>query len=236
MTPPAVPKPSAAALSPFGKNSQNAATLGKGTPISSESSKQGPSTPKGSKTPGKGGGSGNRSISLSSRSSPQPSRADSSSPLAGPSSSVFAPAVGPTHDASGLLSRDQETTYHRQFRVALQALLSAARKWEEIATFDGLKWAKEATDSWSDIYAARELSQSRDDPGPKVRSASKLSALKEEQKRIARSLDCKQAQNSRTGPGGLQETRIGAALQRIETAEDMLSGVIDKFVSIRANG
>lgn len=231
MAPPAVPKPSAAALSPFGKNSQNAATLGKGAPASTESSKQGPATPKGSKTPGKSG-SGSRSISLSSRSSPQPNRAGSNSPLAGPSSSVFTPSVGPSHDASGLLSREQETTYHRQFRLALQALLSAARNWEEISTFDGLKWAKEANDSWGDLHAAQELNKSHYSSGPRVRPAPQLSAQKDVKKRITLALDPRQAHDPRTGPGGLQETRIGAALQRIETAEVMLDGVIDRLVRI----
>ncbi|PWY99410.1 hypothetical protein BCV70DRAFT_200980 [Testicularia cyperi] len=203
-------KPSAAALSPFGKNSQNAATLGKGSPSEEKGPKKGPSTPKGSKT---AGGGGNRSISLSARSSPGPSsRAGSGNPMPGPSTSMF--------DPTGLLSRDQETTYHRQFRTALQTFMAAARTWEEVATFDGLKWAKEALDSWNDIYAAQELGKASK-PGSKSRSAL--------ERRRAQQLDPRQALDPITGPGGLRETRIADALQRIELAQDGLDVVMERL-------
>ena len=125
---PSTPK-AAHALSPFGKNSQNAATLlGKGQP----SKKQPPSN------------------SQSPRSSPGPkaAAAGGSSPYSQRIASLAAAAAPPE---SPLLPREAETTFHRKLRTLLQQYATQAETWEETATFDGLKWAKMAVDCWSDL-------------------------------------------------------------------------------------
>lgn len=244
-------RPSAAALSPFGRNSQNAALLAKanksGTPPPPSSSDnanstQAPSTPKGSKSKSAGlgiggSGSGNRSISLSSspRSSPGPSnRYTSQSTPGGSKVTSYPSGASPSmYDSTGLLSRDFETTYHRQCRTLLTAFAAAARMWEEIATFDGLKWAKEAVEGWEDVHAANQLGQrdagsTRPAKGP---ASTASASTRAQDKRRAIALDPKQAHDPVLGPGGLRESRIADAVARIEAAHDGLTAVLDRLVS-----
>ncbi|KAJ9479372.1 hypothetical protein PHBOTO_002838 [Pseudozyma hubeiensis] len=237
MPSPASNRPSAAALSPFGRNSQNAALLAKAnkagstppsSPASGSSIKQAPSTPKSAKAAAlgngsTGGGNNNRSISLSSRSSPQPSSRLTSPPTPGPSSTVS------MYDSTGLLSRDFETTYHRQCRTLLVAFVAAARMWEEIATFDGLKWAKEAVDGWEDVYAANKLGQRDANATRRARGPASSSVTRAQDKRKALALDSKQAHDPIVGPGGLRETRLADAVERIEAAHDGLTTVVDRL-------
>uniref|UniRef100_V5EQH1 Uncharacterized protein n=2 Tax=Kalmanozyma brasiliensis (strain GHG001) TaxID=1365824 RepID=V5EQH1_KALBG len=220
-------------MSPFGRNSQNAALLAKAnksaTPPpsspSSSSHKQPPSTPKGSKSSnlgnGSGNGSGNRSISLSSRSSPAPSNRQMSPATPGPSSSMY--------DATGLLSRDFETTYHRQCRTLLLAFVAAARMWEEMATFDGLKWAKEAVDGWEDVHAANKLGQREAGTTRQARGPASATASRAQDKRRALELDPRQAHDPILGPGGLRESRLADAVSRIEAAHDGLTTVMERL-------
>lgn len=135
------------------------------------------------------------------------------------------------YDSTGLLSRDFETTYHRQCRTLLLAFVSAARMWEEIATFDGLKWAKEAVEGWEDVHAANKLRQR--DAGSTRRAKGPLSgAISHSQdKRRAMALDPKQAHDPVFGPGGLKESRMADAVGRIEAAYEGLNVVIDRLVS-----
>ncbi|SPO23799.1 uncharacterized protein UTRI_03672_B [Ustilago trichophora] len=243
MPSPAPNRPSAAALSPFGRNSQNAALLAKanksGTPpppSPSSSNKQPPSTPKGSKTSNLGNGNsntggGNRNISLSSRSSPlASSRFTSPSTPGGSGGSSFLPGASPSmYDSTGVLSRDFETTYHRQCRTLLLAFVAASRMWEEIATFDGLKWAKEAVEGWEDVQAANKLGQRSAESIPKAKDSTSAISSKAQDKRRAMALDPKQAHDPVLGPGGLRESRIADAISRIEAAHDGLAVVIDRL-------
>ncbi|SPO24404.1 uncharacterized protein UTRI_03672 [Ustilago trichophora] len=243
MPSPAPNRPSAAALSPFGRNSQNAALLAKanksGTPpppSPSSSNKQPPSTPKGSKTSNLGNGNnniggGNRSISLSSRSSPLASSrfTSPSTPGGGGASSFLSGASPSMYDSTGLLSRDFETTYHRQCRTLLLAFVAAARMWEEIATFDGLKWAKEAVEGWEDVQAANKLGQRDAESTPKARGPVSVGSSRMQDKRRAMALDPKQAHDPVLGPGGSRETRIADAISRIEAAHDGLTVVVDRL-------
>ncbi|SAM82433.1 uncharacterized protein UBRO_04551 [Ustilago bromivora] len=237
---------SAASLSPFGKNSQNAALLAKagksGTPPPSSSgstSRQAPSTPKGLKSSalgngsggGGGGGEGSRSISLSgsSRSSPAAPNRYTSPPTPGGSGGSILPAASSSmYDSTGLLSRDFETTYHRQCRTLLLAFAAAARMWEEIAIFDGLKWAKEAVEGWEDVQAANELGQ-RDAGSTRKAKGPASIRPKAQDKRRAIALDPKQAHDPILGPGGLRESRLADASKRIEAAHDGLTTVLDRL-------
>lgn len=248
MPSPAPNRPSAAAMSPFGRNSQNAALLAKagkaGTPprpsaSSTPSRKPAPSTPKANKSLGVaggngGGGGGNRSISLSSssRASPQPSNrfGSPSTPGGSGANTLLGGAAPSMYDSTGLLSRDFETTYHRQCRTLLTAFVAAARMWEEIATFDGLKWAKEAVDGWEEFHAATRLNKDDMAPVRKAKGPAKLSSSTQDTKR-AMALDPKQAHDPVDGPGGLKESRMADATARIEAAHDGLAVVLDRLVS-----
>ncbi|SJX63114.1 uncharacterized protein SRS1_13940 [Sporisorium reilianum f. sp. reilianum] len=245
MPSPAPNRPSAAALSPFGRNSQNAALLSKAnksaTPPpaspSSSSNKQAPSTPKSSKASGigndnnAGSSSGNRSISLSSRSSPLASNRFTSPSTPGGSGGGLSlvGASSSIYDSTGLLSRDFETTYHRQCRTLLMAFAAAARMWEEIATFDGLKWAKEAVEGWEDVGAANKLGQREAGATRQAKGPASGAAERAQDKKRALALDPKQAHDPILGPGGVRETRMAAAVGRIEAAHDGLATVVDRL-------
>lgn len=123
-------------------------------------------------------------------------------------------------------------TYHRQCRTLLLAFVTAARTWEEIATFDGLKWAKEAVEGWEDVQAANKLGQ-RDAGSTRKAKGPFPTSSKAQDKRRAITLDPKQACDPVTGPGGLRESRIADAVERIEAAHDGLMIVLDRLVSTR---
>ena len=105
--------------------------------------------------------------------------------------------------------------------------------WEEIATFDGLQWAKEAVEGWEDVHAANQLGQrdavsTRPAKGP-VSTSSASTRVQDKRRAIA--LDPKQAHDPILGPGGLRESRIAGAVARIEAAHDGLTTVLDRLVS-----
>lgn len=111
------------------------------------------------------------------------------------------------------------------------AFVAAARMWEEIATFDGLKWAKEAVEGWEDIQAANKLGQ-RDAGATRRAKGPALAATSRAQDKMkAIVLDAKQAHDPILGPGGLKESRIADAIARIEAAHEGLTVVMDRLVS-----
>jgi hypothetical protein len=134
------------------------------------------------------------------------------------------------YDATGMLSRDFETTYHRQCRTLLVAFVAAAKAWEEIATFDGLRWAKEAVEGWEDVAAAIKLGQRANGSTRLAKGPTAASNSKAHDKRRAMALDPKQAHDPILGPGGMKETRIADATERIEAAQDGLTVVLDRLV------
>lgn len=103
--------------------------------------------------------------------------------------------------------------------------------WEEIATFDGLKWAREAVEGWEDVHAANKLGQRGPSSTRKARGPASNSSSTAQDKRNARILDPKQAHDPVLGPGGLKESRIADATERIEAAHEGLTVVIDRLVS-----
>ena len=135
------------------------------------------------------------------------------------------------YDATGILSRDFETTYHRQCRTLLVAFVAAAKAWEEVATFDGLRWAKEAVEGWEDVAAAMKLGQRNSGSTRLAKGPTSASNTKAHDKRRAMALDPKQAHDPILGPGGMKETRIADATERIEAAQDGLTVVLDRLVS-----
>ncbi|SNX83816.1 uncharacterized protein MEPE_02524 [Melanopsichium pennsylvanicum] len=243
MPSPAPTRASAAVLSPFGRNSQNAALLAKagksGTPppeSPSSSDKQAPSTPKKSKSSIVGNdrsnsGSVNRNISLSSRSSPATSNRLTSPPTPGGSgaSHSLAGASPSMYDSTGLLSRDYETTYHRQCRTLLMAFVAAARMWEEVATFDGLKWAKEAAEGWEDVNAANKLGKSDTPHIKEAKGPSSMISSRAKEKKHAIALGSRQAHDPVLGPGGTKEIRMADAVKRIESAHNGLTTVLERL-------
>lgn len=133
------------------------------------------------------------------------------------------------YDSTGLLSRDFETTFHRQCRTLLLAFVAAARMWEEIATFDGLKWAKVAVDGWEDAYAADRLGQRDANATRQAKGPASGFHSRAQEKKKALALDPKQAHDPILGPGGLRETRLADAVERIEAAYDGLAIVVDRL-------
>lgn len=109
------------------------------------------------------------------------------------------------------------------------AFAAAARMWEEIATFDGLKWAKEAVEGWEDVYAANKLGQRDAGATRQVKEPASSLTARAQDKKKALALDPRQAHDPVLGPGGLRETRMADAVNRIETAHDGLTMVIDRL-------
>ena len=103
--------------------------------------------------------------------------------------------------------------------------------WEEIATFDGLKWAKDAVEGWEDVQAANKLGQRDSSSTRRAKGPVSLTSSRTEDKRRAMALDPKQAHDPIFGPGGLRETRIADGVNRIEEAHEGLTTVLDRLVS-----
>ena len=104
--------------------------------------------------------------------------------------------------------------------------------WEEIATFDGLKWAKEAVEGWEDVHAANKLGQRDASSTRKAKGPASAGSSRAQDKKLALALDPKQAHDPILGPGGVKESRIADAVDRIETAHDGLTVVLDRLVSV----
>lgn len=136
------------------------------------------------------------------------------------------------YDSTGLLSRDFETTYHRQCRTLLVTFVAAARMWEEIATFDGLKWAKEAVDGWEEVYAANRIGEPESGATRQAKGAAGAYNSSVQDKKRALALDAKQAWDPMVGPGGWRETRLADAVDRIESAHDGLTTVVDRLTKM----
>ncbi|KAN0064885.1 hypothetical protein ACQY0O_001942 [Thecaphora frezii] len=210
-------------VSPF-KNSQNAATLlGKAAPSPSSASSPNSSgkkanlnnftaSPKAnstdrssSKASGAAGG-GNRSFPTAS------------SPYNQKIASLAAAATGHGVSESPLLPREQETTYHRKLRILLQQYTAQAEAWEEVVTYDALKWAKQALDAWEDLESAKSLGARSASAAPRARQWKGTTAL-----------DSQPLHDPITGPGGLRERRMADALLLIEKAEAGLNDVLARL-------
>lgn len=116
--------------------------------------------------------------------------------------------------------------------MLLMTFIAAANTWEEIATFDGLKWAKEAVEGWEDLYAAKKLGQRDASATRQAKGPTASSTLRAEDKKRALALDPKQAHDPILGPGGLRESRMADAVRRIEAAHIGLRTVSGKLVSL----
>ncbi|KAK0550132.1 hypothetical protein OC846_003063 [Tilletia horrida] len=98
----------------------------------------------GPRTPKAGASSGRKvSVPFSHASSPSALRTGISSPAS--SANVKA----------SLLSRNEETTYHRRLRSLLQDHAKARNAWLQLVSFDGIKAARALSLAWEDVDNAR---------------------------------------------------------------------------------
>ncbi|PWN50717.1 hypothetical protein IE53DRAFT_81487 [Violaceomyces palustris] len=132
-----------------------------------------------------------------------------------------------------LLSRSNETTYHRRLRGLLQEFFRSSQSWEQVVSFEGIKWATEVREAWTQVeslHSSSKASQGRqigsEGSSPRVRRSKFSSEDTSSVKEVAtRSVVERNVIDPFLGPGGQKERMLAESLARIERAEEGLDEV-----------